>query len=194
MRLLASVWLICCFSSASGLRLPTPATIVGSSTSRRSAIAAAASTLLLASKASAELTDEAAAPPNLYRENNKVKLAEMGIVEEGDLVAELLRRTEANKEANAAAVRRATEANAFTAIDGTVDRRLVKGLDGQNRYLDAKAVRDLTRQRRLACAPSVMEPCREVEPGYGSATELQLPEMKKLECDSDGRNCKFRSS
>ena len=53
------------------------------------------------------------------------KLSEAGITEEGDLVKELLRRTEANKERNAAIVKQTTEANAFTAIDGSVDKRLV---------------------------------------------------------------------
>ena len=47
------------------------------------------------------------------------KLSDAG-VDEGDLVAELLRRTEANRERNAAIVKQTTEANAFTAIDGSV--------------------------------------------------------------------------
>jgi hypothetical protein len=110
------------------------------------------------------------------------------------LIAELLRRTEANKERNAAAVKRTTEANAFTAYDGTLDKRLVTGLDGSNRYVDGATVRELTRRRRLACAPSVMEPCREVEPVYNDAPPLQLPEIKALRCDADGRNCTFRKS
>ena len=79
------------------------------------------------------------------------KLSDAG-VEDGELITELLRRTEANRERNAAVVRRTTEANSFTAIDGSVSRRLVTDLDGTNRYLDAKQVRELTQQRRLACA------------------------------------------
>lgn len=118
-------------------------------------------------------------------------LAVGDIPAESELITELLRRTEANKERNAAVVKRATEANAFTAIDGTVDKRLVTGLDGKNRYVDGATVRELTRQRRLACAPSIMEPCREVEPMYNDAPPLQLPEVQALKCDADGRNCKF---
>ena len=63
---------------------------------------------------------------------------------DGDLVTELLRRTEANKDRNAALVKQKTEANSFTAIDGTLDRRLVRDLDGQNRYLDSNQIRQLT--------------------------------------------------
>ena len=118
------------------------------------------------------------------------KLSEANI-EEGDLVAELLRRSEANKERNAAIVKQTTEANSFTAIDGSVDRRLVTDLNGMNRYFDAKEIRELTRQRRLACAPSVMEPCRMVDPGVGDVPLLSLPETKTLQCDKNGRNCKF---
>ena len=120
------------------------------------------------------------------------KLSDEGLGD-GDLVAELLRRTEANKERNAALVRKTTEGNAYQAIDGSVNRRLVTDLTGRNRYLDAKEIRALTLQRRLACAPSVMEPCRMVEPSAGAdAPPLQLPEVKALTCDADGRNCKFR--
>ena len=99
------------------------------------------------------------------------RLSEAG-VEEGDLVAELLRRTEANKERNAALVKKTTEANAFTAIDGAVDRRLVTDLSGKNIYLDAQQIRALTQQRRLACAPSVMEPCRMINPAVGTVRQL----------------------
>ena len=120
--------------------------------------------------------------------------SENAMSESEQLIAELLRRTEANKERNAAAVKRTTEANAFTAYDGTLDKRLVTGLDGSNRYVDGATVRELTRRRRLACAPSVMEPCREVEPVYNDAPPLQLPEIKALRCDADGRNCTFRKS
>ena len=120
------------------------------------------------------------------------KLSEAGITEEGDLVKELLRRTEANKERNAAIVKQTTEANAFTAIDGSVDKRLVTDMTGRNRYLDAKEIRSLTQQRRLACAPSVMEPCRMIDPGIEGAAPLALPEVKALQCDAGGRNCRFR--
>ena len=122
------------------------------------------------------------------------RLSEEGIGE-GDLVGELLRRTEANKQRNAAIVKQSTEANAFTAIDGSVSRRLVLNLDGTNSYLDAKQIRELTVQRRLACAPSVMEPCRMVSPSAGAAAPpLQLPATKELKCDVGGRNCKFATS
>jgi hypothetical protein len=121
------------------------------------------------------------------------KLSEEGI-EEGELIAELLRRSEANRERNAARVKRVTEANAFTAIDGNVNRRLVTDLNGMNQYLDAGAIRELTLQRRLACAPSVMEPCRMVKPNAADAPPLQLPAVKKLECDENGRSCKFKEA
>ena len=106
------------------------------------------------------------------------KLSDEGIGE-GELIAELLRRTEANKERNAAIVKRTTEANAYTAIDGSIDRRLVTGLDGRNLYLDQRQIRELISQRKLACAPSVMEPCRMVVPTYDDAAPLQLPEYRK---------------
>lgn len=116
-------------------------------------------------------------------------------MEDGGLVAELLRRTEENKQRNAAIVKATTEANAFTAIDGSVDRQLVTDLSGRNRYLDTREIRELTRQRRLACAPSVMEPCREIEPAAGNdAAPLSLPEAKRLACNAQGRDCKFVES
>ena len=71
-----------------------------------------------------------------------------------------------------------------------MNRRLVTDLDGTNRYLDAKQIRELTQQRRLACAPNVMEACRIIEPGLQQAQLLQLPEPKVLQCEY-GRNCKF---
>ena len=120
------------------------------------------------------------------------KLSEAGITEEGDLVKELLRRTEANKERNAAIGKQTTEANAFTAIDGSGDKRRVTDMTGRNRYLDAKEIRSLTQQRRLACAPSVMEPCRMIDPGIEGAAPLALPEVKALQCDAGGRNCRFQ--
>ena len=80
------------------------------------------------------------------------RLSDAGI-EEGDLVSELLRRTEMNKDRNAAIVKASTEANAYQAIDGSVGKRLVTDLNGLNRYLDANEIRELTLQRRLACAP-----------------------------------------
>ena len=120
------------------------------------------------------------------------KLSDEGIGE-GDLVAELLRRTEANKERNSASVKRSVEANAFTAIDGSVERRIVKGLDGQLLFMNPSQILELKRTRRLACAPSVMEPCRMVEPGYGGARDLDLPEVKQLVCDEKGKNCRFQN-
>lgn len=139
----------------------------------------------------------AAPPPTQAQQNLQAlnagtrRLSSEGIAE-GDLVNELLRRTEANKERNAALVKQSTEANAFTAIDGSVNRRLVRSLDGTNAYLDAKQIRELTVQRRLACAPSLMEPCREIRPSAGlDIAPLQLPKNEGLKCDANGRNCKF---
>ena len=37
-----------------------------------------------------------------------------------------------------------------------------------------------------------MEACRMIEPGLEGAAPLSLPEVKKLECEADGRNCRFR--
>lgn len=166
------------------------ATIVGT---RRAALGAAAAIAVVPAFAFA---DESAVQAlevqqNLRSLNAGSRRLTSGELEEGDLVKELLRRTEANKERNAAIVKRTTESNAFTAIDGTLDRRLVTGLDGKNRYLDTKQIREMTRERRLACAPSVMEPCREIQPS-SDAPPLELPALKQLECDKDGRNCQFR--
>jgi len=120
------------------------------------------------------------------------RLEEGDIADGLDLVGELLRRTEQNREKNEAATRRVTQQNAFTAIDGSVNRRLVTDLNGENRYLSASEVRALTQERRLACAPSVMEACRMIRPSDTDAPPLQLPEVKALRCDEQGRNCKFR--
>lgn len=133
--------------------------------SRRSVLCCGA----LSCAPAAALADDDAAPTMAQQTLGSLnagarKLSEAG-VEEGDLVAELLRRTEANKERNAALVKKQTEANAFTAIDGAVDRRLVTDLSGKNLYLDANEIKKLVQERRLACAPSVMEACRMIEPG-----------------------------
>ena len=68
-----------------------------------------------------------AAPPTVAQQNlaslnaGSRRLSDAGVMsEEGDLVSELLRRTEANRDRNAALVKKTTEANAFTAIDGSV--------------------------------------------------------------------------
>ena len=90
---------------------------------------------------------------------------------EDDLVAELLRRTEANKERNQAIVKQATEANAFTAIDGSVDRRLVTDLDGKNTYLDAREIRKLTQQRNYAS--TVLR----IQDAYGQPLDPALPSV-----------------
>ena len=50
-------------------------------------------------------------------------------------------------------------------------KRLVTNLDGTNVYLDAQQIRELTRQRKLACAPSVMEACRIIEPQLSAPAE-----------------------
>ena len=162
--------------------------------SRRALLLGGAASLLCSGCAPARAADGGmtAAQRNLASLNaGSRSLSEAGVAE-GDLVAELLRRTEANKERNAAIVKQQTEANAFTAVGGQVERRLVTDLDGKNQYLDAKQIRELTQQRRIACAPSVMEACRMIEPGLGDAPLLDIPAAKKLECDANGRQCKFR--
>ena len=181
-------------SHASALHNSPPRRIVGGEhvVSRRAASLGLLASLVVAAPHRAAAT---VAAENLGGLNAGArKLSEAGVGGgEDDLVAELLRRTEANKERNRAIVKQTTEANAFTAIDGSVDRRLVTDLDGKNTYLDAREIRTLTQQRRLACAPSVMEPCRMIVPGGGdSVPELQLPEAKELRCDYAGRNCKFK--
>jgi len=145
------------------------AAALASTLSRRSALAAAA--------AAAALSSPGSTAPTAAAEE-----------EENSLISELLQRTEANKGRNAAIVKRATEANSFTAIDGTVDRRLVSGLDGRNIYMNGQTVRELTRQRRIACFAN---DCRMVEPSY-EAPPLDLPEIKRLACDAQGRNCRFQ--
>ena len=132
------------------------------------------------------------AQSNLRSLNAGARRLTEGDMEGGDLVSELLRRTEANKERNAAAVRATTEANAYQALDGSVSKRMVTDLSGRNLFLDESEVRQLTLQRRLACAPNVMEACRMVEPSRTDLEPLQLPAIKKLECDSSGRDCVFR--
>ena len=110
---------------------------------------------------------------------------------ESELIEELLRRTEANKERNAAIVRRKTDLNAFTAIDGTVDGTFIVGIDGKSRYLSSQEVFELKKQRRLGCPPSGT--CYEkADTSLGEAPPLQLNAVKKLQCDQAGRNCKFK--
>ena len=76
--------------------------------------------------------------------------------EDNALIGELLRRTEANKEANAAQVRRITEQNAYTAVSGDI-KKLVTAEDGSNVLLSDAEVFELTRQGRLLCG--VGSPC-----------------------------------
>ena len=104
------------------------------------------------------------------------------------LLRELLRRTEANAERNAAAVKRATQENAYTAYSGEDMKKLVRAEDGSDIMLTDAQMGALTREGRLACAMG--EPCRIV--ARDEALALGLPKLKKLECDADGRNCKFR--
>ena len=106
---------------------------------------------------------------------------------ESALVAELLKRTERNKEANAAAVKRITEQNAYTAVSGDI-KKLVTAQDGSNIYLSDGQIFELTRQGRLFCGIGV--PCRIVDtPGR---EEVSLPTPKRLQCDPGGRNCIFQ--
>ena len=127
--------------------------------------------------------------PALPRERAAGALAPPPPDEDSALLRELLRRTEANAAANAATVKRLTEENTYTAFSGEPGmKRLVRALDGTNVYLDDARINSLTREGRLACAMG--EPCRIVE--RGEALALGLPTLKKLECDGDGKNCKFR--
>lgn len=114
--------------------------------------------------------------------------------EPSELLTLLLQRTELNREANAAQVKKMTEQNAYTAIDGTVSKRLLTDESGANIFLSDAEVARLTRQGRVACAPSVAEPCRLVAPMGGraaDAAETSLPTAKKLVCPPSGRDCKF---
>ena len=107
--------------------------------------------------------------------------------EPSPLVTELLRRTEANRMKNAATVRRVTEQNAYTGVAGDIPK-LVTAQDGSNLFLTQGQVFELTRQGRLACG--IGDPCRIVE-GDGREA-LAIPTPKRLACDGDGRNCRFR--
>ena len=190
------VGLLSLLASVAGWRV-LPNELPTNGRASRRAILALAAASTTAPAAFADEYDKRSEQAAVVQENFKAlnagsrKLSDEGLAD-GDLVTELLRRTEANKERNAALVKKTTEGNAYQAIDGSINRRLVTDLTGRNRYLDAKEIRELTVQRRLACAPSVMEPCRMVEPSANGAAPMQLPEVKALTCDADGRNCKFR--
>ena len=121
-------------------------------------------------------------------------LLEVPAKEPTDLIGALLQRTELNREANAAQVRKMTEQNAYTAIEGSVSKRLLTDESGRNVFLTDAEVSRLTRQGRVACAPSVAEPCRLVPPMGGRSAdgaETGLPTIKKLVCAPSGRDCKF---
>ena len=156
---------------------------------RRQALATAISCLLPCAVAPMARADE------LTAAQRKMKMlgsgSKNGVSDGDDLIGELLRRTEVNKDRNEAMVKRATEANAFTAIDGSVGRKLVTNMSGENMYLSESEVRMLIQQRRLACAPNIMEACRMVDPADPNAKSLELPVARTLECDRNGRNCKF---
>uniref|UniRef100_A0A7S0L6X2 Uncharacterized protein n=1 Tax=Coccolithus braarudii TaxID=221442 RepID=A0A7S0L6X2_9EUKA len=108
---------------------------------------------------------------------------------DSQLVTELLRRTEVNKVANDAAVRRITQRNAFTAVEGEPGMpRLVVNTEGDNVFLDSTTVARMTREGRMA--RGVGEPIRIVDREV--PMDLELPRPRLLECSPTGRDCKFR--
>ena len=129
----------------------------------------------------------------------------------------LLRQTEENRELNAWRVRVRTEQNAYQAISGEPGvKQLVTLPDGRNAFYDTAQIAAMTREGRLLCPTGL--PCRErrKQPLLGLAhnrlldpeararlgvagvvereqllnQQLQVP--KTLQCDEDGRRCKFR--
>ena len=104
--------------------------------------------------------------------------------------AEWRRHSFAAQEQNAAAIKKITEQNAFTAVSGAIPKSLVTDMDGTNIYLEASQIDALTRQGRLRCG--VGEPCRIVARDAGSS-EIELPRPQKLVCDDGGRRCRFRA-
>ena len=141
---------------------------------------------------SAQLPAAAEDSPSLQRLRRLGDGARKGELAPGvDLVDELLQRTEANRAKNEAAVARVTQQNAFTAIDGSVSKRLVTDTDGTNLYLNERQIQQLVREGRLACAPSVMEPCRILADRPGGREVRDVPSVRPLACEQDGSNCKF---
>ena len=129
----------------------------------------------------------------------------------------LLRQTEENRELNAWRVRVRTEQNAYQAISGEPGvKQLVTLPDGRNAFYDTAQIAAMTREGRLLCPTGL--PCRErrrprtechthnrlldpeararlgvagvVEREQSLNQQLQVP--KTLQCDEDGRRCKFR--
>ena len=108
--------------------------------------------------------------------------------DESPLVRKLLQQTEENRELNAWRVRVQTEQNAYQAISGEPGvKQLVTMPDGTNGYFNAAQIGQMTREGRLLCPTGL--PCRVVE--RDTPLEQQLPTPKQLQCEEDGRRCKF---
>lgn len=118
-----------------------------------------------------------------------VKLDGHGFEADSPLVLELLRRTEQNAAANAAAVKRITEQNAFTALEGQPGMpSLVVTPEGRNLFLDAGTVARMTREGRMA--RGIGEPIRMVEREVPLRADIPIPRV--LKCSETGRQCRFR--
>ena len=144
-----------------------------------------------------------------------VPLPAVAVEEESPLVRKLLLQTKENRELNAWRVRVRTEQNAYQAISGEPGvKQLVTLPDGRNAFYDTAQIAAMTREGRLLCPTGL--PCRErhrpcteyhnrllnpeararlgvagvVEREQLLNQQLQVP--KTLQCDEDGRRCKFR--
>ena len=105
------------------------------------------------------------------------------------LIAELLRRTEANREANDAVVRRKTDLNAYTALEGAPNMpTLVLTPEGRTAFYDEGAVARMTREGRMR--RGVGAPPRIVE--LSAPMNVELPVPRVLGCAADGNSCGFR--
>ena len=117
-------------------------------------------------------------------------------LESSPLIDYLKKKTADNKEANDARVNRITNAAAASPYAGEPGmKRMVTNTDGGTIFLYDAQIAQLTREGRMRCDPRASVPCRIVEiDGYGPmGMDLQLPEVKELVCDDNGRNCKLTS-
>ena len=117
-------------------------------------------------------------------------------LESSPLIDYLKKKTADNKEANDARVNRITNAAAASPYAGEPGmKRMVTNSDGGTIFLYDAQIAQLTREGRMRCDPRASVPCRIVEiDGYGPmGMDLQLPEVKELVCDDNGRNCKLTS-
>mmetsp|Transcript_65151 Transcript_65151/g.108236 ORF Transcript_65151/g.108236 Transcript_65151/m.108236 type:complete len:208 (+) Transcript_65151:3-626(+) len=108
------------------------------------------------------------------------------------LIELLKQRTEANKEQNAAAVRAATEANAYTAIAGESSRTTAL-FDGVIRFLSPKEIKSLESQGfELSCPPpGSIAPC--VVQRRLSPTERGRQQMARLRNEVSSESGKLPS-